>query len=513
MASTRLSISNLNKSYSTPVLTDITLTVARGEIHAIVGENGAGKTTLGSILAGFLNRDSGRILLDDIDYEPAGPKDAFNAGISCATQEFSLIDTLSVAENIALRKLPQNRSIILKGELEQQTRSLLRVVGLEHVSPDTKTETLGIAERQLVELAKALSMDYRVLILDEPTAALTSPQTAHLHKVITGLANSGTSVIYISHRLRDVLEVSDTVTVLRDGRIITTAPAKTLNLPRLIEYMSGHIPQENRKLPASTANRPPVLEVDRITTGELPHEISFTCCAGEVIGIAGLSGSGRSELLNALFGLTPLAGGRITRHTAKGKTEVRNPTMAITAGMGYLGEDRQSMGLFSGHSILTNMMVPGASNGITSLALLDYKREKYAGDELIGALGIKCQGLGQDIDQLSGGNQQKVLIARWLHCDSDILLFDEPTRGIDVSAKDTIYNLIHELRNKRKTILFTSSEIEELMLVSNRIFVLSDRKLVREFKPDNWSEAGILAASFSEFTTRVSGVTQGPEIR
>ena len=507
MASARLSISSLNKSFSTPVLTDITLTIARGEIHAIVGENGAGKTTLGSILAGFLNRDSGRILLDEIDYDPANPRDAFHAGISCATQEFSLIDTLSVAENIALRKLPQSRSIILKKELEQQTRSLLRVVGLDYLSPDTKTETLGIAERQLVELAKALSMDCRVLILDEPTAALTSPQTAHLHTVITALAESGTSVIYISHRLQDVLDVSDTVTVLRDGRIITTAPAKTLSVPRLMEYMSGHMPEENSKLSAAAVSRSPVLEVDRITTGELPHEMSFSCYEGEVIGIAGLSGSGRSELLNALFGLTPLAGGRITRHTANGKTEIRNPTMAVRAGMAYLGEDRQSMGLFSGHSILTNMMLPGASHGSISLALLDDRREKHAGDRLIDALGIKCRDPGQDIDQLSGGNQQKVLIARWLHCESDILLFDEPTRGIDVGAKNIIYNLIHKLQDRRKTILFTSSEIEELMLVSNRIFVLSGRKFVSEFNRDNWSEAGILAASFSEFTAQVSGIT------
>ncbi len=508
MASTRLSISNLNKSFSTPVLTDITLTIACGEIHAIVGENGAGKTTLGSILAGFLNKDSGRILLDGVDYEPDNAKDAFNAGISCATQEFSLIDTLSVAENIALRKLPQYHSVILKAELEQQTRSLLRLVGLGYLSPDTKMETLGIAERQLVELAKALSMDCRVLILDEPTAALTAPQTEHLHKVITDLAESGTSVIYISHRLRDVLEVSDSVTVLRDGRIITTAPAKALSVSRLMEYMSGHIPQGNSKLPAATANRSAVLEVNRITTGELPHEISFACYEGEVIGIAGLSGSGRSELLNALFGLTPLAGGRINRHSANGETEVRNPTMAVRAGMAYLGEDRQSMGLYPGLSVLTNMMIPGAPHVFTSLALLDDRSEKDVGDKLVCALGIKCRSLGQDIDQLSGGNQQKVLIARWLHCESDILLFDEPTRGIDVGAKNTIYNLIHELRNQGKTVLFTSSEIEELMLVSNRIFVLSDRKLVGEFNRDNWSEAGILAASFSEFTTQVSGITQ-----
>ena len=507
MTATRLSISHLNKSFSTPVLNDITLTIARGEIHALVGENGAGKTTLGSILAGFVDRDSGRVLLDGTEYEPAGPKDAFNAGISCATQELSLVDTLSVAENIALRKLPQYRSVIRKQELERQARSLLRVVGLERLSPDAKTETLGIAERQLIELAKALSMDCRVLILDEPTAALTAPQTAHLHKVIAGLAGAGTAVIYISHRLRDVLEVSDTVTVLRDGCVITTAPAKTLNVPRLMELMSGPIPGGDSRLPAAAPSRPAVLEVDRITTGELPHEISFTCRAGEVIGIAGLSGCGRSELLNALFGLTPLTAGRITRHSGGGKTGVRNPTAAVTAGMAYLGEDRQSMGLFSGHSILTNMMIPGASHGFTPLALLDSQRENHAGDELVGALGIKCRSLGQDIDQLSGGNQQKTLIARWLHCDSDLLLFDEPTRGIDVGAKDTIYRLIHELRDKGKTIVLTSSEIEELMMVSDRILVLSARKLAGEFSRDNWSEAGILAASFSEFTTPVSGLT------
>ena len=507
MATTRLSISNLNKSFSTPVLSHISLTIAAGEIHAIVGENGAGKTTLGSILAGFLHRDSGNIVLDGIAYEPGNPKAAFKAGISCATQELSLINTLSVAENIGLRKLPQYRSIILKEKLEKQARSLLRVVGLEHLGPDTKTETLGIAERQLVELAKALAMDCRVLILDEPTAALTSPQTVHLHKVITKLVASGTSVIYISHRLRDVLEVADTVTVLRDGRIVTTAPANTLSVARLMEYMSGHIHRRNNKLPAAAANRSPALEVNRITTKELPNEISFTCYTGEVIGIAGLSGSGRSEVLNALFGLTPLAGGRITRHTANGKTEVKNPTMAVRAGMAYLGEDRQSMGLFSGLPVRTNMMIPGASYGFNSSALLDNRSEKDAAGKLVNALDIKCRNLGQDIDELSGGNQQKVLIARWLHRASELLLFDEPTRGIDVGAKNTIYNLIRELRKQRKTILFTSSEIEELMLVSNRILVLSDRQLVGEFNRDNWSEAGILAASFSEFTTQVSAVT------
>jgi ribose transport system ATP-binding protein len=240
--------------------------------------------------------------------------------------------------------------------------------------------------------------------------------------------------------------------------------------------------------------------VNNLTTKELPHKISFTCYEGEIIGIAGLSGSGRTELLNALFGLTALTGGRINRHTSNGPVNIKNPSGAKRSGMAYLGEDRQSMGLYSGHSVLTNMMVPGHSRGFIPLTLLDNKREKSAGTELVEALSIKCNSLNQDVDQLSGGNQQKVLIARWLHCNSDIFLFNEPTRGVDVGTKSTIYNLIFELRENRKTVLIASSEIEELMIVSSRIFVLSDRKLVREFKQGNWSEADILDSSFSEFT-------------
>lgn len=507
MAAARLSIRNLDKSFSVPVLTGIDLTVKRGEIHAVVGENGAGKTTFGSILAGFINKDNGRILLDGVQYEPSNPKDAFESGISCAAQELSLIDTLSVTENIALRKLPHSCSVISRKELEQRTRALLRTVGLGSLDPETRTGTLGLAERQLVEFAKAIFLDCRVLILDEPTAALTAHQSAVLHEIITGLADSGTSVIYVSHRLQDVLEVSNTVTVLRDGRVVTTAPASSMGVPELMELMSGNIQSQNKTALSAAARAPePVLEADHITTGDLSHALSFTAHAGEVIGIAGLSGSGRSELLNALFGLTPLTGGRISRRTANGKVNINNPGAAKTAGMAYLGEDRQSMGLYPGHPVLTNMMIPGPSHGFASLTLLDNKREISAGEKLVEELSIKCDGLDQDIDQLSGGNQQKILIARWLYCDADIFLFDEPTRGIDVGTRNLIYNLMFELRHNRKTILLTSSEIEELMAVSDRIFVLSDRKLVKIFNPDNWSETEILAACFREFTTQPSGV-------
>ena len=507
MAAVRLSIQNLNKSFSVPVLTDINLAVKRGQIHGLVGENGAGKTTLGSILAGFISKDDGRIMLDGTEYEPSGPKDAFASGISCAAQELSLIDTLGVAENIALRKLPHNCSVITGKELEDRPRSLLHTVGLGSLDPDTPAGALGLAERQLVEFAKSIFLDCKVLILDEPTAALTAHQAALLHGIITRLAASGTSVIYISHRLQDVLEVSDTVTVLRDGRAVTTAPAGSMGVPELMEYMSGDFQSGNKTaLSAVVQNPEPVLEVEHMTTEELPHGISFRACTGEIIGIAGLSGSGRSELLNALFGLTPLTGGAVSRCEAGGKVSINNPGTAKRSGMAYLGEDRQSMGLYPGHPVLTNMMIPGDLHGIASLALLDNKREAAAAENLVAELSVKCDGLDQDIDQLSGGNQQKILIARWLYCNSDVFLFDEPTRGIDVGTKNLIYNLMFDMRHKRRTILFTSSEIEELMAVSDRIFVLSKRKLAATFNADNWSEAGILAACFSEFTAQAPGL-------
>ena len=513
MAPARLTIHNLYKSFSVPVLTDVSLAVGAGEIHGLVGENGAGKTTLGSILAGFVNRDSGRIFLDGTVYAPTSPRAAFAAGISCATQELSLIDTLSVAENIAIRNLPQRNSLIKFKNLIHHSGSLLQLVGLARLNPNTRVEKLGLAERQLVEIAKSISMDCRVLILDEPSAALTPEQTVNLHKIIAGLAASGSSIIYISHRLNDVLDVCDKVTVLRDGKVVRTAPADSLNVTQLVEYMSGNIhPASINKLLTGAGSEAPVLEAEEITTRELPDEISFKCHSGEIIGIAGLSGSGRSELLNALFGLSALTGGCIRRNTGKGKVNINNPGTAKRTGMAYLGEERQSMGLFPGHSVLLNMMIPGGLHGLGCLTLIDKRSESKAGDRFIEALDIRCNALAQEIQQLSGGNQQKILIARWLHCNSELFLFDEPTRGIDMGARNMIYNLLFKLRNNHKTLLITSSEIEELMGLCDRILVLSNRKLVREFKAGDWSKAGILAACFSDFVTQTASAAQPTRI-
>lgn len=498
MEAVRLSVSNLNKAYSTPVLKHMSLSVLRGEVHAIVGENGAGKSTLANILAGNLVEDSGVISLDGRPYKPVSPRDAIEAGVSVAAQELTIIDTLSVAENIALRHLPHRNFVILRSPLEQMARRLLRLVGLDGMPPDVHASELSIAERQLLELAKAVATDCRLLILDEPTSALAGPQAERVHQIIADLTANGTSVIYISHRLDDVLRISNTVSILRDGEIVISAPADSMTVADMMEHMSGRSAQRAGTRDVTARADTPVLEADHVTTDHLPHPISLSCYRGEIVGIAGLAGSGRSELLQALFGLAPLTGGEVRRCRRTGKTAIQNASQAVREGIGFLGEDRQSMGVFAGQSILTNIMIPGDSVGVSGLRLVDRNGELAAGRELVGKLAIRCAGLDQDIAQLSGGNQQKTLIARWLRCDSDVLLLDEPTRGVDVATKGAIYELLFELQDRHKAMVVTSSELEELMALCGRILVLSGRKPVRIFERGDWSETALLAAAFDE---------------
>ena len=497
-----LSIINLDKAFAAPVLKGVSLTIARGEIHAIVGENGAGKSTLVNILAGNIRKDGGEIYLDGNTYEPQGPRDSYAAGIGCAAQELSSIETLSVAENIALRALPQNGLVIDQGALNAKAQKLMRRVGLQNVNPTASAESLSLADRQLLEIAKAISFDCQLLILDEPTAALTAPQADHLHGIVAELAAAGTSIIYISHRLDDVLSVADNVSVLRDGKLVLTTSTNQTSVPDLVKAMTGRIQSASTERRDRVSDVAVVLEATDLTTVDLPHAINLAFESGEIAGLAGLAGAGRSELLSALFGLAPLTGGRVRRIDNDRENAVRNAGQAVRNRIAYLGEDRQSMGLFPGQSLLANMMVPGSVDA-KKLQRIDRKREREDGARLVDKLLIRCDNLAQDILQLSGGNQQKALIARWLHLDSDILLLDEPTRGVDVGTKNAIYDLLMSLRQKGKTIIMASSEIDELTTVCDRILVLSDRKLVRSFERKDFSEQDILAAAFSEFTASV----------
>jgi ribose transport system ATP-binding protein len=504
--SARLSIRNLDKAFAAPVLIGVNLTIASGEVHAIVGENGAGKSTLVNILAGNLHKDGGEIFLDGNIYEPQGPRDSYAAGIACAAQELSSIETLSVAENIALRALPRKTFVIDQGALNAKALELMQRVGLQSIDPTSPVEALSLADRQLLEFAKAISLDCQLLILDEPTAALTAPQADHLHSIVADLAAAGTSIIYISHRLNDVLGVADKVSVLRDGELVVTTSTKQTSVSDLVEEMTGRNQTTATERRDCVSNTGVVLDVTDLTTNDLPHAINITFESGEIVGLAGLAGAGRSELLLALFGLVPLTGGTVRRMNNGAEHPVLNAGQAVRNGIAYLGEDRQSMGLFPGQSLLTNMMVPGSVD-IKTLQLIDYKKERDDGARLVEKLSIRCQNLAQDIRQLSGGNQQKALIARWLQRDSDILLLDEPTRGVDVGTKNAIYDLLVSLRQQGRTIIMASSEIDELTTVCDRILVLSDRKLVSAFERSEFSEQNILAAAFSEFTASVENQT------
>lgn len=500
MTADRLAVRHLDKSYAAPVLEDVSLSLARGEVHGIVGENGAGKSTLVNILAGLVPKDGGEILLDGEAYAPGNAGDAFTAGVSLAAQELSTIDTLSVAENIGLRQLPARRGVIDRGSLLRTAQTFAAIVGLDARKADMAVGRLSIADRQLVELAKAFSGDARLLLFDEPTAALTSPQADHLHRLIRERASAGASVIYISHRLRDVLDIADTVSVLRDGKLVRSAPAASFTVDKLVVAMAGDVFHRHERRQQDTRPGAALIRVESITSAELPEPLSLTGHASEIIGIAGLAGAGRSELLQAIFGLAPLTGGRVLRVVAGEDLSVESASHAVGLGLALLGEDRQSQGLFRGLTLGTNMMLPGRRDDASPFKLIDRRREAAAADTLIRKLDIRCRGRGQDIGELSGGNQQKALIGRWLHRDSDVLLLDEPTRGVDVGTKAAIVELLFELRDQGKCILLTSSEIEELMTVCSRILVLSGRRLVCEFDAQACSDTDILAAAFEAHT-------------
>ena len=504
MNDSRLVIQHLNKSYAAPVLTDVNLTVARGEVHALVGENGAGKTTLVNILTGLTERNSGDIRLDGEPFTPANPTDAFEAGVSFAAQELSIIGTLNVAENVKLRQLPRQRGVIDRQSLAAKAQEMLALIGLDDVAADAQAATLSLAQRQLVEIAKALVDDPGLLLLDEPTAALNAIQADRLHNIIRERASEGLSVIYISHRLNDVLEISDTVSVLRDGQVIATRPSSEYTVDELVSLMAGEALEQSTATAGQKGQT--LISANAITTSDLPNPISLSAHAGEITGLAGLAGAGRSELLHALFGLDPLIGGTVTKRCDNSDVTINNATQAVRSGIALVGEDRQSMGLFEGQSVRVNMMLPGDRRQRSRLSVIDTNREQSTAESLIRKFVVNCGGPEQDIAELSGGNQQKALIARWLNAGSDVFLLDEPTRGVDVGTKHALYDRFRELAAEGKSLVVASSEIEELMAICDRIVVLSDRQIAAEFARDEFAEDAILTAAFSAFSeaTRAS---------
>lgn len=479
-------------------LCGVSFDLKAGEVHALVGENGAGKSTLAQIIAGVQSADSGEMSLHSRPYLPKSRIDAEEYGVRMVMQELNLISNLSVAENIFIDRLPSRFGFIDYKKLNSSAKEVMKQVGLEDIESDLPVGLLGIGQQQMVEIAAGLSRYCRILALDEPTASLTDREVELLFTQIKRLTDEGVGIIYISHRIDEVLEVADRVTVLRDGKVVSTDPAKSLAAGQVIQMMVGRDLEHEQIRPISRPG-PTVMRVSGLTIGEKVRDVSFEVHCGEILGFAGLMGSGRSEIMRAIFGADPADNGEIFLHGESKPTEIRTPRDAVRNGIALLTEDRKEQGLLLSLTVRENISLTRLGD-LSRFGWLDRKRERSTAGEFIERLNVRCSSSEQSVGQLSGGNQQKVVIAKWIYRDCDILIFDEPTRGIDVGAKFEIYRMLGELAGRQKAIIFVSSDLKELMAVCDRIVVVSAGRIAAQFEPDQWSEEKIMAAAFSEYT-------------
>ena len=490
-----LRVRGLNKRYSVPALVEFELDLQAGEVHALVGANGAGKSTLARIVAGLTRADGGQMRLSGRDYAPESKAQAEDAGVHIVQQELTLLPTLSVAENLFLNRLPRRPlGVIDYRRLHRDASDALRSVGLHGIDPGQPAGALGVGQQQLVAIAGALARSCRLLILDEPTAALTDAEIEILFRHVARLRRESVAIVYVSHRMDEIRRIADRVSVLRDGRLIETGPAAALSIDRAIQLMVGRDTLETGQVrprrPGSAA-----LRVEGLRRGALVRDVSFEARTGEILGIAGLVGSGRTELLRAIFGADRPDAGRVLIDGRLVKP--RQPRDGVRAGMGFVPEDRQHQGLLATQPVRINMTLARLGAVIRRRIWIDRARERGMAADLQRRLDIRCASLEQPVAELSGGNQQKTLIARWIFKDSRVLLVDEPTRGIDVHAKRTVYHLLGNLAAEGKAIVVVSSELEELLAICDRIVVLSAGQLVATFDRGDWSQDRILAAAFS----------------
>lgn len=493
-----LQVQGLHKSYTAPVLTDFNFELLRGEVHALVGSNGAGKSTFARILCGLTPPNSGSLVFDGKPYSPRTKREAEHAGIIMVMQELNVIGTLTVAENIFLSRLPNRAGFVKFRELNRMAGEALARVGLGELDPATPAHLLGVGQQQLVEIAGALAQNCRLLILDEPTAALTDPEIERLFVNIRKLQSEGVGVIYVSHRMDEIRQIADRTTVLRDGRRIATHNAKEVTPAELVREMVGHDLPE-RKTASSRQSSEVALRVKGLAAGERVKDVSFEVRAGEILGLAGLIGAGRTETLRAIFGADPKDAGEIFVGSAAKPVTIREPADAVRAGIGMVPEDRKLDGLLLAQPIRVNTTLATLRRHVRGGGWLDFKKENQTSESLRSRLNLRCSSVEQPVGELSGGNQQKVVVARWLARDCRVLLFDEPTRGIDVAAKDLIYQLLRDLAAEGKAVVMVSSELPELMALCDRILVMSAGRIAAEFLPGQWSQAAITQAAFSGY--------------
>ncbi|MEX2443805.1 MAG: sugar ABC transporter ATP-binding protein [Alkalispirochaeta sp.] len=468
-----LRLEHISKSFpGVQALDDVHFEMEGGEIHALVGENGAGKSTLMKILTGAHHRDSGTIIYKGTPLEVASIKEAQEAGIGIVYQEFNLMPHLTVAQNIFITKEPRTRFGTLdEKELNRRASEVLRSLNLTTIRPSQKLSTLSVAEKQMVEIVKAVWRQVDLMIMDEPTSALTTSEIEQLFKTIRELRSRGVGVIYISHRLEELKDIADRITIMRDGKYVKTMTYSETTTEEIVGLMVG------RKLSQYFPERTPtigekILEVRGLNRDGVLRDISFDLRQGEILGIAGLMGAGRTELARAVFGADDIDCGEI--YVDGIRRAIRSPLEAIRSGIGYLTEDRKRNGLALKLSVRDNIIIVGLRKFTAALGMINYRNATDEAERLVQSLNVKTPSLSQKVGHLSGGNQQKVIIARWLCGETRILIFDEPTRGIDVGAKQDVYQLMNRLVLEGHSIIMISSELPEILGMSDRVLVMHE---------------------------------------
>lgn len=493
MSAPRLEVCGISKRFGpTQALDDVSLTVAGGEVLALIGENGAGKSTLLKVLSGAHRSDAGSMTIHGRPYEPVGPHDAREMGVAMIYQELNLAPDLSVEDNVLLGHRGTGGGLLLRRSQRDKVREVLDAVGLNGLDPRAIVGQQSVATQQLLEISRALASDAKIVLFDEPTSSLPQKDVARLFELIGRLREQGLGIVYISHFLDEVREVADTYSVLRDGRNVGTGEIDSVSDTQIVSLMVG---RDVDDLYPCVPHHPgePWVSIENVTSTPYPQQVTVSLRRGEIFGIAGLVGAGRTELLRTLFGLEHLDAGQVIVDEQPVPPTIRD---RMKAGFGLLSEDRKSEGLAQDLSIIENLTM-GGLDAYTSMGFVQLQRRDRAATEWMQKMEVKAHSGQQRISELSGGNQQKVAIARILHQQADILMLDEPTKGIDVGTKAEIYRVMGELAAEGKTVVFVSSYLPELLAICDRIGVMSRGRLREVRDASQWTEEDVMASAIA----------------
>ena len=488
-----LTMKGIDKSFpGVHALDHVDLEIRKGEVHALMGENGAGKSTLMKVLTGIYSKDSGSITYEGKEVEFTSPRDAQDAGIVIVHQELNMLNHLTVAQNIFIGREIMNGKLINDAKMNEEAAKLFRQLNID-IDPKEKMGNLTVGKQQMCEIAKAISHEAKVIIFDEPSAALTEAEIEELFKIIRDLRDKQLGIVYISHRMDEIKVITDRVTVMRDGSYVGTLITKDCTKDDIINMMVGRVIYEDPKTESNVApDAPVVLKVEHLNAGKMVQDVSFELHKGEILDFSGLMGAGRTETARALFGADPKESGDI--YVNGKKVDIKSPMDAVKCGIGYLSEDRKRYGIVVAKSVAENSTMASMENFMNGI-FINKKKENEIAKKYVNDLKTKTPGVDQLVVNLSGGNQQKVVIAKWLVRNCDILIFDEPTRGIDVGAKSEIYHLMNELVAEGKSIIMISSEMTEILRMSDRIVVMCEGKKTGEIDISEATQENIMHAA------------------